>query len=129
MIPHLTLDDAIRLLDQAIELRGEDWVDPNSFGMSALPGSGACKYAPENGNRCGVGEVLHRIGVSDEVLREADRSVFGAQELTVKPVFTDAVYVDRDAEKFLTEFQSSQDMGRTWAVARSDALDAVGAEE
>lgn len=40
MILHLTLDEAIRLLNEAIELRGEGWVDPNSFGgPGAIPGS------------------------------------------------------------------------------------------
>lgn len=130
MIPHLTLDDAIRLLNEAIEFRGEGWVDPNSFGgPNAIPGSGQCKYTPENGLRCGVGEVLHRVGVSDSTLLVADREALGAQELRSKHVFSDAIYVDEDAEKFLAEFQSYQDMGRTWAEARSKALELVGAVE
>lgn len=119
----LTLEDTIRYLDEAIEFRGSDYVDPN-FGLE-----GQCVYSDERGFRCGVGEVLARAGVTDVTLREADRRVCGAHELREAHAFTDVIDVDEDAVKFLAEFQSNQDLGQSWGYARAQALSVVEVEE
>jgi hypothetical protein len=119
-------DEARRLLVEAIELKGADYVYPKNYdGMGATclyqnydlireGDDGGTRYERPTGPSCIVGHVLIAKGVDPIELaaREGDSALDVAQLEFVDPVVLDA----------LDAAQAAQDGGQTWgeALARFD---------
>lgn len=116
----LRIEDTLRLLREAVEFRGADYVDPKALENDFSPG---CKYLPVEGNRCIVGEVLHRAGASDEFLRDLDYGGVAPDNFSPETGFD----VDAETMEVLYTAQAVQDHGESWGDALEGVV--VGLEE
>lgn len=119
----ITKKDALRLLAEAVEKKGRDYVDPNAA-------DGDCTYLDTAGRRpgCIVGHALHAAGVKPKVLRDLDHltvSGFGAEEpIVVATLAEKGVALTGGAVAVFREAQIKQDDGMSWGVALTAAREA-----
>lgn len=131
----IDIDDAIKLVNDAIAERGEDYVYPREEGRDCLyvhdeiawdPNEE--RYVPTDGPAvpgCLVGLVLNKAGVSLERLQRHEGS---DAEAVIEWLEADKVLeAAPKVNQFLYQAQFQQDIGKTWAEARSIAMrDALG---
>jgi hypothetical protein len=110
----LRIEYTLRLLREAVEFRGVDYVDPKAFEGDFSPG---CEYLPVEGNRCIVGEVLHRAGTSDEFIRSLDDGGVSPDYFGPETGFD----VDAETMEVLYTAQAAQDHGESWGAALEEA--------
>lgn len=125
----ITLDDALRLLTEAVEEKGEDYVYSNNSGERAdTEYSIDCQYVHVQKGEfvpgCGVGNALHRAGVSLDWL--SDHESYGARNVLGMLRDDGILTANRTVEEFLSAFQSRQDRGDTWGESLRMAREYVG---
>jgi hypothetical protein len=107
-IENASAEDALRLLDSALKLKGADYIYPPEIQETW----GECKYRdPDSGEpSCIVGHALHELGLLDQ----ADEGI-GAfvmlRDMGFSTIFASAMSVAQD----------SQDNYHTWGEAVSEA--------
>ena len=112
-------DTAIKLLEGAVQLRGEAYI-------YSQPTSGLCFYEFNGTPSCGIGWALSRAGASLETLRVLDRAydgfpaAIGAPEIP-KLLEGQGIQLVGNAQAIFKEFQLSQDRGHTWGTALTEA--------
>lgn len=118
----VTMADAIEMLEQAVQERGEDYVYPDEWKYQGL----LCQYVIGDGTPgCIVGTALINNGVISETqaddLRNSPNNHSGIVSmlgwLGIKDRF------DFRAINVLGEAQSAQDNGKTWGEALERAKD------
>lgn len=114
-LPTLDVPEALDYLRAAVAKRGADYVDPSS-----QRSIGNCQYAPGNGDRCIVGEVLEAHGVDDLVMVALD---IEAVTIDIEVAVQATPFITEAARAVLYEAQSTQDRGNTWGVALEEAED------
>lgn len=121
-------DQAISLLEQAVEERGPGFVytqveyaRPDGRGLGAL-----CKYEDQGAPSCGVGLALHKAGVPLPLLRSLDKDPAEDTSIdTVAPILGAAGFtLTPDALTAFTLFQNLQDTGSTWGRALGEVQEA-----
>lgn len=94
------------------------------------PDGPKCLYVAEGKPSCGVGVVLHRLGVPLEVLAHLDYDDCGAgTAASGLDDYENGCLVDTKAAKLLGEFQGQQDDGMPWQEALEWAKMSVSAGE
>ncbi len=110
----ITYESALEALKAVVAEKGEDyvyaWVDRN------------CLYTHNGKPSCGVGHVLHRLGVDIERFEGTtmnaqtfDRVAYNLNDFSVTKITQSAI-------DLLREFQLQQDDGRTWGEALGIAI-------
>lgn len=107
----LTLDQALELLDRAVELKGADYVYPRPALDSPGAGNG-CFYLHADGPGCIVGHVLHWAGLTNEELSSIEGAKAGGVGRRVP-----RLHMDERVGDLLAHVQSEQDTGETWGAA------------
>lgn len=114
----LTLSRAIELAQEAVRVRGEDYVYDNPKMKSGQPyGGPECSYWHFQEPGCIVGFIYWLHGASAETLRTADE--IGA----INQVPDTVLPATSDARDFLVDLQSQQDTYQPWGLALRTAIE------
>lgn len=116
----ITAEKALSLLEDAVALKGRDYVYPVIEEMW----DAGCHYTRDGEPSCGVGYALHSAGVSIEhlaILDNHDDSAIDGEDIryTLRNEF-DFVLTDEAIEVF-SAFQRFQDMKRSWGESLDEA--------
>lgn len=114
----IDLNRAKELLSEAINIRGEDYRDPNAIST----GSPGCAYydLDEGAPGCGVGLALSLAGVTDYALSRMDGE--GSIVTVVdNGLIPGDLELTPEAVEYFSHFQDMQDAGKTWGEARKFA--------
>jgi hypothetical protein len=113
---HITTEDALRALEEAVAEKGEDYVYPLSNTAADL-----CAYTEFNDRdelvpSCLVGNALHRLGVPLEAMAQFNTG-HGPKSLA------EELGLDGDRAAWLAfrDAQAIQDDGGTWGAALAKA--------
>jgi hypothetical protein len=106
---HITTEDALRALEEAVAEKGEDYIYPEA--------GKTCYYALDGAPSCLVGNALHRLGYSILQLEE-----FRSHPICSLPA--DVPMEDRALDAFIRA-QEAQDAGAPWGEALHVAREAV----
>lgn len=109
---HITTEDALRALEEAVAEKGEDFVYErveNGHGFLT------CQYVVGGAPSCIAAHALVRLGVPVGDLASLEGQTPSG--------LADAGVIDADAEaiKVLDQAQSAQDAGETWGAALATA--------
>lgn len=117
----LTLDRAKELAEEVVTEFGKGYIYPESH-KKHFPGNqvASCMYVHDEKPSCLVGQILHRHGVSLEILKTYEN--IGAYRVTGEVTSTE----DPDVLGFLSALQSRQDDGNSWGSALEGALSIYG---
>lgn len=125
----ITIDNVIELLEQAVNERGEHYIDPQAD-------SGSCTYATYSPSGelvpgCIVGMVLSKAGYEVGMLELWDSEVSGLTPLDTPEEIKakTSVEVDSKALFALRTAQERQDTGKSWGDAMRAAANALTQEE
>lgn len=114
MTIRVTLTDIRQQLQEAIELRGQDYIYPARI----QDGGRNCRYwhPEDDGPGCIVGLVFYRLGATREQLLGCENQ--GAVAVIERLVKDDWVFEDREStDALLGHIQEAQDNGATWGYA------------
>ena len=100
----LTCQDILLYANEAIEEKGEDYV----YGLYP------CHYVMANKPSCLVGNIMHRAGISLEVLEENEGGAYGLLSVLKTRKL---IEIDANAEMFLIVAQRAQDNRVSWGNA------------
>lgn len=118
--PKLNYDEAISLLQRAIEEKGADYIYPLAATVEArrLGQVGKCKnYLDDGTPSCIVGHVFHYMGIHPEMYGQTDDAWAVAFDLGFE--------LDERTLTLLRRVQYSQDDGAPWGEAVSNAVSTV----
>ena len=101
----VTYDDVVRTMEEVVADAGEDYVYPRA------ERGDKCVYVHNMRPDCLVGRVLHRLGVSLDLLTYQDNTPAFVLAQQVIDAPTSQVL------RLLSEAQSHQDAGYTWGAA------------
>lgn len=113
---HFTADQVMEALEAVVEGH-EDYVDPRARSLGMV-----CKYIVDGVPSCIVGQVLARLGVSEETLEDMDNCMdpmIGA--VAVKVLNENGVTLEPRALQVLIVAQSEQDGCHPWSTALREA--------
>lgn len=129
----LSYERAMALVNQAIEERGEDYVNPkylpgtsNSTGWvdseswvqaEESTNEGACKYVINGTPSCIVGYVLHHAGIPVETMEEFDQLSSLAGAVMSRLEYRGLLKLEGSAYALLSQLQAFQDDGKPWGLA------------
>lgn len=114
---YLNFETAVRLIEEAIELKGADYVyEP----VSIEPGVSTCMYMQDGEPGCIVGHALHSQGI-DLSLHEGILAGATLRALQSGGLLT----VTNKAASFLEWVQIYQDDSMPWGQALQEALEVV----
>ncbi len=110
----ITYESALEALKAAVAEKGEDyvyaWVDYK------------CVYSHNGKPSCGVGHVLHRLGVDTEGFEHTTMNTKMFDSLAYRLRDLSVITITQSAIDLLREFQNCQDEGRTWGEALDIAI-------
>jgi len=114
---HITKEDALRALEEAVAEKGEDYI--YQYTDSDDPRNSICLYVYDGAPSCIAGDALHRLGIPLSAFEDHEGDTIDKVALRVDwPLHVDAVDV-------LYEAQCVQDGGRSWGEALAAAREAV----
>lgn len=116
----ITAEKALSLLEDAVALKGRDYVYPVMEQMWRV----GCHYTRDGEPSCGVGYALHAAGVSIEglaMLDDNDENAIDSEEIryTLRNDL-DFIVTDEAVEVF-TAFQRFQDKQHGWGESLDEA--------
>lgn len=116
----ITAEKALSLLEDAVALKGRDYVYPVIDEMWSV----GCHYTRDGEPSCGVGYALHAAGVSIDglgMLDNNDDSTIDNEEVRyILRNDLDFIVTD-EALKVFAAFQKFQDMKRSWGESLDNA--------
>lgn len=115
---HISRQNALALLRQAVELKGEDYIDPSAYSTA-----NSCQYVtPDGFPSCIVGHALMIAGIGPHAFTDMNQEDISqvAQELE----FRGLADFDEDAVRTLFVAQDVQDSGDIWGEALRQAQEA-----
>lgn len=121
MTIEITLDKALKALDEAVAEKGREYVYPEGQRINYT-----CQYlTPDGKGSCLVGSALLRLGVPVEVLPQHGDAGMGAEDLLDLLRERDVATYEPEVATLFVTAQMEQDSGVPWGLAASRGVDAV----
>lgn len=130
----LTIENVVKAVEEAVELKGSDYVypsnEPDPLRESVI---GACQYVRSGAPSCLVGHALVSLGVPLNRLASFDLQYANSAKAVLDTLYAEAIIDFENAgeeldeiETFLMAAQGKQDEGFTWGEALTAARHKVG---
>ncbi|MBG6106590.1 hypothetical protein [Frigoribacterium sp. CG_9.8] len=138
MTIHITKDQAIEFLNQAVAAKGADFKYKTGYKSGTDPDARGCHYVRDGAVSCIVGHALSYAGVPVAFLDKMDDQerwpregedddsdypqVTGTGIGQIAQFLTEEVTMDADALDMLVRVQRWQDVGESWGSSVTDAI-------
>jgi hypothetical protein len=110
----ITYESALEALRAVVAEKVEGYVYPKV--------DGECLYSHNGKPSCGVGYVLHRLGVDVKALENTTSNTDRFDRVANKLRDLSVITITQSAIDLLQDFQDRQDWGLTWSEALSGAI-------